>query len=72
MQRDPRVSLCVYDPRDPYAYVELRGRITMTEDGGPELIERLSQAYDGTPFTEGNPANIRVVCRLTPDRVIIH
>jgi PPOX class probable F420-dependent enzyme len=56
MERDPRISLCLYDPADPYVYVEVRGAVTMTEEGGPELIEELSQRYDGTSFTEGPSA----------------
>jgi PPOX class probable F420-dependent enzyme len=69
MQREPRVSLTMFDPENPYRYVEIRGTVTMTEQGGPELIQRLSQRYDGRPFTEGSPANVRVVCRLTPSKV---
>jgi PPOX class probable F420-dependent enzyme len=72
MQRDPRVSLCVYDPADPYRYVEIRGRVSMTRDGGPELIQRLSQHYGGEPFQESDPGNIRVVCRITATKVAQH
>jgi PPOX class probable F420-dependent enzyme len=71
MERDPRVSLCAYDPVDPYQYVELRGSVTLTEEGGPELIQELSMRYDGEHFTESNPANVRVVCRVTPSKVIV-
>lgn len=71
MQRDPRVSLCLYDPTNPGRYVEVRGRVWLTEAGGPELIDQLSRRYDGAPFTESNPAAVRVVCRLRPDRVIV-
>jgi PPOX class probable F420-dependent enzyme len=72
MAREPRVSLCVYDRADPYRYVEVRGPVVMTEDGGPELIQRLARAYDGAAFTEGNPANVRVVCRISPTKVIVY
>ena len=72
MTRDPRVSLLVYDPADAYRYVEVRGTVSMTRDGGPELIQRLSLDYTGRPFTEGNAANVRVVCQLTPATTIVH
>ena len=72
LERDPRVSVTLYDPADPYRYVEVRGTVTLTEDGGPELIQELSQKYDGTPFTEGDPANVRVVVRVSPTKVIGH
>lgn len=71
LQRDPRVSLCFYDPKEPYRYVELRGTVTMTQDGGPELIEELSQRYDGRPFRESSPSNVRVVCRLHLTKAIV-
>jgi PPOX class probable F420-dependent enzyme len=72
MQRDPRVSLCFYDPKDPYSYVELRGTVTMTQEGGPELIEELSQRYAGQPFRESSPTNVRVVCRLNLTKAVLH
>ena len=72
MSRDPRVSLCVYDGANPYSYVEVRGTVSMTQEGGPELIEQLSQAYDGRTFTESNAANVRVVVRIAPTHVILH
>jgi PPOX class probable F420-dependent enzyme len=71
MQRDPRVSVCGYDRSDPYRYFEARGRVTMTYDGGPELIQELSHKYDGKPFQESSPDNVRVVCRMRPERVIV-
>ena len=70
LERDPRVSVTLYDPADPYRYVEVRGPVTLTEEDGPELIQELLRKYDGTPFTEGDPANVRVVVRLTPTKVI--
>ena len=72
MERDPRVSLCLYDPADPYRYVEVRGTVALTEEGGPELIQELSLRYDGTAFREGNPANVRVVVRVRPTHVVEH
>jgi PPOX class probable F420-dependent enzyme len=71
MQRNPGISICAYDPADPYRYFEARGTVTITEDGGPELIQELSQRYDGKAFKDG-PDNVRVVCRLAPTRVVTH
>lgn len=71
MQRDPRVSVCFYDPADPYRYIEVRGTVSMVTDGGPELIEELSQRYDGRPFVDG-VGNVRVVCRVEATKVVTH
>lgn len=72
IERDPRVSICVYDPENPYRYVEVRGTVTLTEEGGPELIDELSRAYDGKPWVEPRPGVTRVVCRVTAARVVEH
>lgn len=69
MEREPRVSLCLYDPADPYQYVEIRGEVSLTEEGGDALIDELSRAYDGRPW-QPRPGDVRVVCRLTPTKVI--
>ena len=44
----------IIDAADPYKFVEVRGSVTMTHDGGPELIEQLSQAYEGERYTGDN------------------
>ncbi|GAA2375678.1 PPOX class F420-dependent oxidoreductase [Dactylosporangium salmoneum] len=72
MERDPRVSICVYDPANPYRYVEVRGTVTLTEEGGPALIDELSQAYTGKPWEEPNPDNVRVVCRVSATQYAEH
>ena len=43
----------------------------MSTEGGPELIERLSQAYTGQSYTgdEGTD-HVRVVVRVQPTHVV--
>jgi PPOX class probable F420-dependent enzyme len=67
---DPRASVLILDRDDPYHYVEVRGSVSMSTEGGPQLIERLSQTYTGQTYTgdEGTD-HIRVVVRLSPTRV---
>lgn len=73
MERDPRVSVLVYPKDNPYSYVEVRGTVTMTEEGGRELIDRLNEQYTGTGRYTGDDGtdNVRVVCRITPEKVVI-
>ena len=70
--KDPRVSVLILDRENPYSYVEVRGTVSMSTEGGPELIERLSQAYTGQSYTgdEGTD-NVRVVVRVQPTRVVV-
>ena len=69
--KDPRVSVLILDREDPYSYVEVRGSVSMSTEGGPELIERLSQVYTGQSYTgdEGTD-HIRVVVRVRPSHVV--
>ncbi|PWW65847.1 PPOX class F420-dependent oxidoreductase [Actinokineospora spheciospongiae] len=69
LERDPRVSLTAYDRENPYSYVEIRGSVSLTDEGGRELIEELSQAYRGESYPEEPEGTVRVVVRLTPDRI---
>lgn len=69
MEREPRVSLCLYHPEDPYQYVEIRGEVSLTEQGGDALIDELSRAYDGKPW-KPRPHDVRVVCRVRPTKVV--
>ncbi|MBO3747272.1 PPOX class F420-dependent oxidoreductase [Streptosporangiaceae bacterium NEAU-GS5] len=72
LERDPRVSIVVFDPADPYRYVEVRGVVDMIDDPAGELIEELSWKYDDKAFQEGNPDNQRVIVRITPQKVVMH
>ena len=71
--RDPRATVLVYPKANPYSYVEVRGTVTITEQGGRELIDRLNLEYTGGDrYTmDDGIDNIRVVIRLTPSKVIV-
>jgi PPOX class probable F420-dependent enzyme len=73
VQRDPRVSLIVYDRDDPQLYAEIRGLATVSEDIGRELAVRLEEQYEGpgagAQFLALPPEVVRVVIRISPQRV---
>ncbi|MER6469971.1 PPOX class F420-dependent oxidoreductase [Streptomyces collinus] len=74
LDRDPRVTVVVMNPEQPYEYAEIRGTAEMTTDGGPELIDELSEKYTGKKYADFNPASAndaeRVVVRITPAKVV--
>jgi PPOX class probable F420-dependent enzyme len=71
LRRDPRVSVLAMNPDDPDNYLEVRGQVTVTEEGGADLINELSQKYRGvTPFPLLAQQAQRVVVRLTPQHVV--
>ncbi len=69
MERDPRVSITMFDPAQPYRYVEVRGAVTMTDEGGRELIDELSMKYNGRHYPIEPEGTVRVVFRVTPTHV---
>ncbi|MFJ4874499.1 PPOX class F420-dependent oxidoreductase [Streptomyces sp. NPDC088745] len=70
--RDPRVTLLIGAPDDPYAYAEVRGTATLEPDPDRTLADRLARAHTGKPFAAFNPASAQsefVAVRVTPTRV---
>ncbi|WP_370946696.1 PPOX class F420-dependent oxidoreductase [Amycolatopsis sp. cg5] len=72
MRRDPRVSVTIMERANPENYTEIRGRATITEEGGRELDDKLSWKYDGKPAGHDAPGAVRVVVRVVPEKVTGH
>lgn len=72
MERDNRVSVLLTDPDDGYSYVEIRGTVTLDENGARDLMDQLSFEYDDKPFGVEPPEKVRVIARNTPTKVIDH
>jgi PPOX class probable F420-dependent enzyme len=69
MRRDPRVSITILDPANPYRYLEVRGRIVnVTEDGADDHIDALSQKYLGKPYPWRRPGEVRVSYDIEPEK----
>ena len=64
LQRDPRVTVLVYDEDNPYDYVEVRGTATGTTEGADAHIDRLAKKYlgaDSYPFRQPGEQRITFV-----------
>jgi PPOX class probable F420-dependent enzyme len=70
LSRDPHVSVSFFDPENPFVYAEIRGEATLSEEGGRALIEELSAKYTGEPYPAEPEGTVRVVIRVTPERVL--
>jgi len=70
MRRDPRVTLAISDPDNPYRYLEVRGRVSeITEAGADEHIDRMAKKYlgqDKYPYRQ--PDEVRVVYKVRPEK----
>ena len=71
IRRDPRVSISLQDPGNPYRYLEIRGKVVeVTESGADDHINKLSQKYLGNPvYPYRQPGEVRVTYKLEPQKV---
>lgn len=72
VREDPRVTVSVTDPDDPYRYLSVRGEATMTEEGADDHIDMLARKYmdvEEYPYREGEEG-ARVIVRVPADRVV--
>ncbi|HEV7219346.1 MAG: PPOX class F420-dependent oxidoreductase [Terriglobales bacterium] len=69
VRRDPRVSLAVIDPDNPYRYLEIRGRVVeITEEGADAQIDKLAKKYLGVDkYPYGQAGEVRVTYKIQPE-----
>jgi PPOX class probable F420-dependent enzyme len=70
LERDPRASVLVVDPNDPYKWVAVSGRAELTEDGADEQIDKLAKKYLGKDeYPWRKPEETRVKVLIEPEKV---
>jgi PPOX class probable F420-dependent enzyme len=70
LERDPRVTVLVYEQDNPLNYVEIRGRASATTQGADEHINALSKKYIGQdeyPFRQPGEERIKFV--IEPEHI---
>ena len=77
MTARPMATILVTDPENPYRYLEVRGSVEITEEGAMDHINAMAKAYRGVDSYYGGvaPAEMegtetRVLCTITPTRVV--
>ena len=72
VERDPRVTVTIWDMEDPYRFVEVRGEVVEKVKGqeAREHIDELSLKYRGKPYQRQIQSE-RVVLRITPWRQLV-
>ena len=70
IKRDPRVSVTLIDPENPYRYIEIRGRvIETTEKGAKDHIDKMAKKYLGVDkYPYAQPGEVRMLLRIQPDK----
>jgi PPOX class probable F420-dependent enzyme len=70
LERDPKVTVLVYEDGNPYNFVAIRGTATATTDGADDHINALTKKYidkDEYPFRA--PGEQRIKFDIAPDSV---
>jgi PPOX class probable F420-dependent enzyme len=69
MRRDPRVTLAIQDPDNPYRYLEIRGHVVeISEEGADAHIDSLAKKYLGVDkYPYRREGEIRVMYKIQPD-----
>ena len=72
VERDPRVTLTIWDREDPYRFVEVRGEVVGITRGpeAREHIDELSHKYHGRSYRTKIRSE-RVILRIAPFRQVI-
>ena len=74
VERDPRVTVTIWQRDDPYTYAEVRGQVLETVRG-PEArahIDSLSRKYRGKDYDDAMITSERVILRIAPQTVRFH
>ncbi|GAB1470050.1 PPOX class F420-dependent oxidoreductase [Chloroflexota bacterium] len=66
MKSQPNVAIVIQDPKNPYRYLGMRGRVvSSTRTGADEHIEMLSLRYAGKPWTYHEDQK-RIIYKIQP------
>jgi PPOX class probable F420-dependent enzyme len=70
LEQDPRASLLVVDPNDPYRWVAVSGPVEITKEGADAQIDKLAKKYlgqDEYPWRNSQEQRLKVL--IEPQRV---
>jgi PPOX class probable F420-dependent enzyme len=70
LEQDPRASMLVIDPNDPYKWVAVSGPAELTEEGADAQIDKLAKKYIGKDeYPWRKPEETRVKVVIDPEQV---
>jgi PPOX class probable F420-dependent enzyme len=74
MRRDARVAFLIVDPKNPYRYIQIRGRVVeITTEGARQHIDALAKKYRGVDKYIGRSENeVRVKYKILPEKISVY
>ncbi|WP_371529803.1 PPOX class F420-dependent oxidoreductase [Streptomyces sp. NBC_01283] len=70
LERDPRISISVFDLANPYVSTEIRGVAEVLPDPEKRLPYELSHKYLGIDPPGEKEEEARVIIRVTPEKIV--
>jgi PPOX class probable F420-dependent enzyme len=70
LRAEPKVSFLIFDPANPYKYVELRGDAEVTPDDDYAFANQVGAKYGSDLRERDQPGESRVVVTIKPVRVV--
>ena len=69
IERDPRITVMIWERDNPYKYVEVRGRVidTIRGDAARQMIDDLSMKYNGRPYPPQMIQSERVILKIAAE-----
>ncbi len=72
MRLHPQVAVLIQDPKNPYRFIQIRGRVAeVTEEGGLEHIDRLNMKYHEGQHWKPVQGQVRVKYKIEPEHVSV-
>jgi PPOX class probable F420-dependent enzyme len=70
VERDPRVTVTIWELENPYRFAEVRGRVTeiVRGDVARDHIDALSRKYRGRDYDPASIRSERVLLLVSPER----
>jgi PPOX class probable F420-dependent enzyme len=69
IRQNPFIALAIQDPKNPYRYLQIRGKVVeIRDEGALDHIDELSIKYRGKPYTK-SPDQVRVIYIIEPSHI---
>ena len=71
VKKDPRVAISIYDNKNPYHMISIRGKVTdITTNGAEEHIDKLAKRYFGMDkYPRRSPDEQRILLKIKAEKI---
>lgn len=66
---DPRASIAIVDPANPFRWLAVTGTVSVTDEGGDEGIDALSRKYTGADYAWRRAGDVHINGRVAAEKI---